>query len=170
MANGYVKGLVAVVENTARGTGFNILLMGDGFTETQQQSFDNACEVFRQTLFKAQPFNQLANQINIYKLNVVSIDSGAGDGAHPNRPLPRNYFGSWFDPGSDRLLVCAQDIAQDTAGQWLPNHKAAIVVTNTSRYGGSGGQVAVYSLAPFAELIALHEMGHSAFGLADECR
>ena len=33
---------------------------------------------------------------------------------------------------------------------------------------GSGDGIAVFSLAPGAEEIALHELGHSAFGLADE--
>ena len=35
-------------------------------------------------------------------------------------------------------------------------------------YGGSGGSVATFSLAGGANEIAIHEMGHAAFGLADE--
>ena len=44
----------------------------------------------------------------------------------------------------------------------------AIVIVNSPIYGGSGGAVAVYSLNPAAVEIALHEMGHTAYGLADE--
>ena len=43
-----------------------------------------------------------------------------------------------------------------------------LVVVNSQIYGGSGGPVGVFSLAPGATEIALHEMGHTAFGLADE--
>jgi IgA Peptidase M64 len=43
-----------------------------------------------------------------------------------------------------------------------------VVFVNSMTYGGSGGNVAVCSLDPTAVEIALHEMGHSAFGLADE--
>jgi IgA peptidase M64 len=41
-------------------------------------------------------------------------------------------------------------------------------VVNSTIYGGAGGAVAVFSRAPAANEIALHELGHSAFGLADE--
>jgi hypothetical protein len=43
-----------------------------------------------------------------------------------------------------------------------------LVVVNTPLYGGSGGPVAVFSTDPRAVEIALHEMGHTAFHLADE--
>ena len=38
----------------------------------------------------------------------------------------------------------------------------------TGELSGSGGGVATLSLAPSAEEIALHEMGHTAFSFADE--
>ena len=41
-------------------------------------------------------------------------------------------------------------------------------LVNSTVYGGSGGAVGTFSLAPGAEEIALHEMGHTAFDLADE--
>jgi len=43
-----------------------------------------------------------------------------------------------------------------------------MVLVNSTVYGGSGGPVAVYSMAANAIEIAIHEMGHTAFGLADE--
>src|SRR6516165_2206557 len=43
-----------------------------------------------------------------------------------------------------------------------------MVIVNSQVYGGSGGGVATFSLAAGANEIALHEMGHTAFGFADE--
>jgi hypothetical protein len=43
-----------------------------------------------------------------------------------------------------------------------------MVIVNSTVYGGSGGQIAVFSLAPGAQEIGIHEMGHTAFGFADE--
>ena len=43
-----------------------------------------------------------------------------------------------------------------------------LVVVNSTIYGGSGGGVGTYSLANGATEIGIHEMGHTAFGLADE--
>ncbi|HET7436923.1 MAG TPA: M64 family metallopeptidase [Thermoanaerobaculia bacterium] len=45
---------------------------------------------------------------------------------------------------------------------------AALLMVNSDTYGSSGGHVPVFSTAPTAFEIALHEMGHSHFGLADE--
>jgi len=50
-----------------------------------------------------------------------------------------------------------------------PAHDETIVMVNTDRYGGCGGERAVYSAAnSSATEIAIHEMGHTAFALADE--
>ena len=43
-----------------------------------------------------------------------------------------------------------------------------LVIVNSPLYGGSGGAVATFSTHASAAEIALHEMGHTAFGLADE--
>ena len=50
----------------------------------------------------------------------------------------------------------------------MPEFSVAIVVVNSTIYGGSGGSVGTYSLAGGATEIAIHEIGHTAFGLADE--
>jgi hypothetical protein len=166
-ANGGIIGLSQIFGTAPRSTAFNILLMGDGFRAgAQQGTFDTACETFRDTLLAAAPFDRVAAKINIFKLNVASLESGAGD---MGRCLTRNtYFEAAFDSGSHRLLICNEARAHGTAAQQLPEYTVPIVVVNTPGYGGSGGPVSVYSLAPDAELIALHEMGHSVFGLADE--
>ena len=54
------------------------------------------------------------------------------------------------------------------AAAQVPEFTVAIVVVNSTVYGGSGGSVGTYSLAGGATEIAIHEMGHTAFGLADE--
>jgi IgA peptidase M64 len=43
-----------------------------------------------------------------------------------------------------------------------------LVIVNSAQYGGSGGSVATLSTHANATEIALHEMGHTAFGFADE--
>jgi hypothetical protein len=42
------------------------------------------------------------------------------------------------------------------------------MIVNSDQFGGTGGAVPVCSVAGGAVDIALHEMGHSYFGLADE--
>jgi hypothetical protein len=50
----------------------------------------------------------------------------------------------------------------------VPEWHAILLLVNSTVYGGGGGAIATSSLAPGALEIALHELGHSAFGLADE--
>src|SRR5262249_921481 len=54
------------------------------------------------------------------------------------------------------------------AGAQVPQWHMILALVNTTIYGGGGGQVATFSMAPNAFQIAIHEMGHTAFGLADE--
>jgi hypothetical protein len=58
--------------------------------------------------------------------------------------------------------------ALSVAGAQVPEWSMGMIIVNSAVYGGAGGAVASFSLAPGANEIGLHEMGHTAFGLADE--
>ena len=82
---------------------------------------------------------------------------------------PRTYFDASFcNSGVQRLLVVNSGTAITVADAQVPAHHAVMVIVNSTVYGGSGGPVACFSLAANASEIGIHEMGHSAFGLADE--
>ena len=68
----------------------------------------------------------------------------------------------------DRLLVVDAGLAIDVASARVPEVHQVVVVVNSKVYGGSGGAVAVCSTESSAGEIVIHEIGHSAFGLADE--
>ena len=83
--------------------------------------------------------------------------------------MARTYFDASFGSnGIRRLLVCNASTVLQVAAAQVPEFTVAIVVVNSTIYGGSGGSVGTYSLAGGATEIAIHEMGHTAFGLADE--
>jgi hypothetical protein len=166
-SDGSILGLQQIRGSAPRATAFNVLLMADGFTSAEQGSFDAASDSFADTFLAAAPFDALIDRINIFRLNVASTESGADI---PNQQIRRRtFFDSSFGAGSmERLLVCGTATALRVAAQQLPEFSVAIVVVNSPVYGGSGGSVATYSLAAGADLVALHETGHTAFGLADE--
>ena len=68
--------------------------------------------------------------------------------------------------------LCAVDSARAKADALarVPELDATIVVINSTIYGGGGGEVATCTMDPSAAEIAIHEIGHSAFELADEYR
>jgi hypothetical protein len=64
--------------------------------------------------------------------------------------------------------VCNASTALVVAADQVPEFSVCLVAVNSTVHGGSGGGVGTFSLAPGAMEIAIHEIGHTAFGLADE--
>ncbi|MFE2066575.1 M64 family metallopeptidase [Streptomyces sp. NPDC059467] len=170
-SDGTVQGRTQIFGSAPRNRAFTVVLLGDGFTAAQQTDFNTACKDFVNALTATAPYDELAPAINIWRVNVTSTDPGADDpaGAGGTGATARTYFDSTFGAnGIRRLLVCNNSTVLQTAAAQVPEFSAAIVVVNSTVYGGSGGSVGTYSLASGATEIAIHEAGHTAYGLADE--
>jgi hypothetical protein len=123
-------------------------------------------------MHKTPPYEGLWSNINIYRIDVSSTDAGADDpiACGGSGALPKTYFDATFC-GYDqihRLLTVNEDTVHKVVNRLMPQAHAILVMVNSSTYGGSGGGVATISLAEGAYEIALHELGHAAFNLADE--
>jgi hypothetical protein len=170
-ADGVVLGTTQIFGTAARNQAFNVVLLAEGFTNPQQNDFNAACSAFVTALTGTDPFGQVAHALNVFRVNVASNESGADDpvAAGGTGAAPHTFFDAQFGAnGLRRLLVCDDTIALQAAISQVPEFSVVLVVVNSQIYGGSGGPVGVFSLAPGATEIALHEMGHTAFGLADE--
>jgi IgA Peptidase M64/Tectonin domain len=174
---GSVLGTTQILGTSPRNRAFNVVLLAEGFTNAQQSDFNDACTKFVNDFQTTAPFGGLISGINIFRVNVSSTDSGADDpvvsdggtGATAN-----TYFDASFGFNNiQRVLVCNTTTALQVATAQVPEFSITIVVVNSTIYGGSGGGVATYSLGVDAQGLpatetAIHEMGHTAFGLADE--
>ncbi|MEU2581911.1 M64 family metallopeptidase [Streptomyces avermitilis] len=170
-SDGTVQGHTQIFGSAPRNRAFTVVLLGDGFTAAQQTDFNNACAAFVTALRATPPYDELSPAINVWRVNVASTDSGADDpvAAGGTGATARTYFDASFGGnGIRRLLVCNNTTVLTTAAAQVPEFSVAIVVVNSTVYGGSGGSVGTYSLAGGATEIALHETGHTAYGLADE--
>lgn len=170
-ADGTVIGTTKIVDNGPAAQRWNLVIMGDGYTRTLLGKFGNNVQSFVNKLRTSPPFDSLFRAINVYRVDVSSTDDGADDPAAcgGSGATARTYFDASFcNNGARRLLVVNNTTALTVAGNQVPQWNMVMVVVNSTVYGGSGGAVAVYSLASGAVNIALHEMGHTAFGLADE--
>lgn len=159
----------------------NLVLLGDGYTASEQDKFVVDAENITKAFLLTEPYKQYANYLNVFAVKVVSAESGAGHkavssdngcGGQPVKTV-NNYFGSAFDGGGQgsyhRLLVATKysNITSVLAANF-PNYDQALIVVNTPYYGGSGGTMAVTSTDASANEIAIHEVGHSFSFLADE--
>ncbi|HSK25940.1 MAG TPA: M64 family metallopeptidase, partial [Jiangellales bacterium] len=170
-ADGAVIGTTQIFGSAPRNRAFNVVLLAEGFTAAQQGAFDSAAAAFVTAFRGTPPLDELAPAVNVFRVNVRSTDSGADDPASAGGTgaTARTYFDATFGGnGIRRLLLCNSSTALQVAAAQVPEFTTVLVVVNSTVYGGAGGSVGTYSLAQGATEIAIHEMGHTAFGLADE--
>ena len=118
------------------------------------------------------PFPRYRNFFNVHRVDVVSQESGADvppEGIFRNTALGASYF---YRGGPDRLLYIDEALADAALNNNLSGSgfsaELKLVTVNESRYGGGGGNYAVYSGGnTVATEVALHELGHSFGNLAD---
>jgi hypothetical protein len=158
----------------------NIVIVPDGYTYADKALMETHAQAMVTHFRGKTPFAEHDPFFNYILVYAYSVDSGtdqcdcgivldtamgtrfpdAGDpcGGSGNRCL---YYGGGCDTNGSINIVTAELRA--------PAQDETIVMVNTSRYGGCGGARAVYSAANSAATeVAVHELGHSLAGLADE--
>lgn len=158
----------------------NIVILGDGYTQEQMSDFVRDANSFKDYIVSKAPFSNYRNYFNVFIIKTPSLESGvkhphtADDchSAHPAVPVedPDNFFGSTFDAyGIHRLLVPMNyAVLASVMAHNFPDYDQAFVLANSPYYGGSGGHFATASVDYSSNEVALHELGHSLAGLADE--
>lgn len=176
-SDGYIVGTSKIVDNGPDSSRWNLVIIGDGYRDSELTQYHTDVENFLTKLRTTPPFDELFCGINVHRIDVVSTDSGADDPtdcAGGTGAAPRTYFDATFcsvGPGGvrlDRLLTVDTGLALSVASAQVPLRHQVLCFVNSSKYGGSGGIIATCSTNAQASDIAIHEMGHSAFGLADE--
>jgi hypothetical protein len=175
-ADGFVAGTTRIVDHGDDALRYNIVILGDGYRAAEMAKYHADAAAFVTALHAAAPFADLWCGINVHRVDVVSTDSGAddpatcGDGSAGSGATPKTYFDATFCGGGSirRLLTCNSTLARNVALTQVPETHVTLVIVNSPQYGGSGGSVATVSAHPGAAEIALHEIGHTAFGFADE--
>lgn len=170
--NGTVVGLTALLEPLPAADQCNIVLVAEGFTAAQQNDFNNLCDDFVTTI-QAEPwFATAGGGLNIYRLNVQSDEAGTddptdcgGDGTAVD-----TYFDAQFcNAGIRRCLSGDETIVRDELDDALPQWHVGAVLVNTTDHGGcASGDVFWTNVGSNWQNTVLHELGHAAFGLADE--
>jgi len=175
-ADGHVVGVHKVIDHGADADRYNIVILGDGYRAAELKKFKADVNGFIKTFRTTAPYDKLWGGINVHRIDVASTDSGAddpgtcGDGSSGAGVKARTYFDATFcgDGRIRRLLTCNASLARSTALARVPATHMTMVIVNTAQYGGSGGAIATFSTHASAAEIGLHEMGHTAFGFADE--
>lgn len=174
-SDGHVLGSTKIVDNGPNSDRWNLVIIGDGYRETELTKYHTDVENFLATLRATAPFGELFSGINVFRIDVVSTDSGADDpgcGTGPvvtaNTFFDATYCSRFGGRILERLLTVNTTLALSVATTHVPLRRQVLCIVNSTKSGGSGGAIATCSADAAAALTAIHEMGHSAFGLADE--
>lgn len=171
--DGSVLGVTKILNNGSDDSRFNIVLVAEGFTNSEQDDFNNACNEFLSVLQSESWFPDLGEAINVHRLNVSSDESGADDPVDCDGPgtSVRTYFdASYCNGGIRRCLAGDYDLVSDTLDNTIPNWDITSVLVNSTQHGGcardSEGISWTALSATWTDTI-IHELGH-LLGLADE--
>lgn len=174
-ADGTIVATTKVVDHGPDSRRWTMVILAEGYRQAELPKFRTDVRAFVDQLFRTAPFTEMWCALNIYQVEIASTDSGAddpaacGDGTVGTGTAAATFFDATFCfNNTRRLLVGDQALALATAQAQVPEVDATVVIVNDAQYGGAGGSVAWFSTAPSASLIGIHELGHSAFRLADE--
>jgi hypothetical protein len=167
-----------IVNSGAASNRIDMIFLGDGYTAGEIAStYTNHAQSLVNYLFNdsilSQPFGRYEKFFNIHLVDVVSAQSGADDpasGKVRNTALGATYN---FDGQTDRLLYINDSTTRAVMDSALSGTGITadmrFVTVNETKYGGGGGYFATYAGGNTEALeVALHEVGHSFVGLADE--
>ena len=172
------------------GTKFNIAVLGDGFAEADQTTYNKSVrELLLEGVFGHDYFYEDAQAFNIYRVNLISTESGVSQRVYDemgtlsdasddvtvsttlrDTALGYLYNGSWayrwIEKGAN-----TSTLVQHALDTWVPDYDLALIILNETSFGGcGGGGFQVVTRGSNWELVD-HEFGHSIGGLGDEyCR
>ncbi|GLW67487.1 peptidase [Actinomadura rubrobrunea] len=156
---------------------FNLVVLGDGYTEADMPTFRADVDKHLNVLWSIEPFKSYRSYVNVYRVEIASGESGVScdpDLTSPRRntPLKMAFWGGCQAQGPQRLLTLDQAAAAryaDMVAGTTPSNRQILALGNSRTYGGAGGAYATASGGnAMSALISPHELGHSLGGLQDE--
>lgn len=159
---------VPIEVNGPSSSRFDLVFVGDGYTSSQLSLFDQHVRSSVAALFQVEPFRTYRTQFNIWRVDVVSTQSGVDN--DPSLGVRRTTaLDMYFWCGNIERLLCVNETKARQYAASAPDADQVIALANSTKYGGAGGGVATAAGGnASASQIAIHELGHSIGGLADE--
>ncbi len=171
--------MTQILSSGPPGVKVNIAVLGDGFADSADQTAYNnkVNDLLINGLFKNDYYFEDIQAFNVYRVNLISVDTGVGTKTYNNGTLlntvTRNtalgyyYSGSWshcwLEGGAN-----TSTLVNNALNTWVPDHNLVLILLNNPGFGGcGGGGFAVLPLGITWDTIA-HEFGHGLGGFCDE--
>lgn len=154
----------------------NVVILGDGFTEAEMPKFVSEARKFADFLRECEPFVHYRDYFNFFSIQTPSRESGITNpgtavDANPGQPVEtkNTFFGVSFGSNVQRLMTITNvDVYHELLESHFPEQNLVIMLANSSYFGGSGGNAAIFTLDKISNQTGRHEVGHTFANLADE--
>lgn len=170
-------GEVVTLQKATVGTGINLVVLGDGFTDKDMKSdgkYVTRAKEAMEHFFSVEPVKNFRNRFNVYCVKAVSLNEGVGN--NQKTAFSVKFGEDTFISGdNDKCIQYAMKVPSITC----EDNTVVITVINSSRYAGTChmfGNNASVSYCPivgfneerFAQIIHHEAVGHGFGKLADE--
>ncbi len=149
----------------------NLVLLAEGYTAAEQPAFNGHAKQLADAIAREKWYRQ--GLLNVHGLFILSKQSARQ--LHANGgPRDTAFKAEYGGKRAAHVISGDDEWAKRIAAEWVPMH--AIVLVNCTRYGGKGGGASGGIVWTYTDAgaparwtaCALHELGHSLAGLADE--
>ncbi len=146
--------------------GVHLYILADGYTAEEQNKLTVDGVSYLDFLLEDEGIAAYVAHWNVHVIQTISNDSGI-DPKHGIDTVD-SAFNSGFGCFDVARLICTDEaLIYDELHTVTTDAEAIpVLMVNSEQYGGSGGDVPVFSIG--ATEVALHEMGHSFASLGDE--
>lgn len=160
----------AVLFNGPSATKYDIVFIGDGFTASEQAAFNARVDDAVAALQALPPYSERMCAFNIWRVNVVSNQSGVD---HPAQGIFRDTeldcrYGNPANNEAERCIGSDSPTDCYEAAGFAPDADAIFTLVNDTQWGGCAGDLVFSSISPGFDGIITHELGHKVGALADE--
>jgi len=154
------------IRGRSSGEGVHLVVLGDGYRADEQKQFRLDVEALIKEMQSDIGMLTHFSAWNIHMVETPSVDSGIDDDM--SMDIRDTVFNTgYFCQQVERLICGDRPRIYEVAIAEYANFDQIVVLVNDAAYGGSGG-VDVTIASTSSMEVALHEMGHSIAGLADE--
>lgn len=150
-------------------TKVDFVILGDGYTASEQRKFEADARRLTEVLFSTSPFKEHRRDFNVWGLCPTAAESGI---SRPSTGIYRDSpLGATYDTfGSERYVLTSDNHSLRRVAQFAP-YEFIEILANNRTYGG-GGIFNLYSTVAadnaFGNYVFVHEFGHHFAALADE--
>lgn len=151
----------------------DVVLIPDGYTEVDKDTFIKDCEIFAESMFSFAPYGDNKMRFNIRAVWSPSPEAGVtipGENIWRNTSLKASYY--TFDSERYQMITDMQNLSEIAAH--VP-YDYIYVITNSQKYGGGAiynwygiSAAHIKSRSSSTRKTYAHEFGHLLCGLGDE--